>query len=622
VSEQTNSHNPWRTASWRLAQACTVLVLFMIAVGAIVTTIRAGDTNPEWSLRFWEWVQTWWATEGGQAYEDGHRIIGTVIGFLGIALAFTMFKSERGWRRWLGVIALLLIISQGILGGIRVLVVSDPDVRDTVLTVTGGGYDVELRRAVKAMIHGVTAQIIFAGLACIAVLTSPRWLATHTPQRTVQARTSRMLSLGLLVLLTVQLTLGTLVRQTGEHVMWHVAGAFVVTLAILWMIIRVFRYHDSFKLLRVFAGALGVLLVCQVFLGITPWMITAGQLESDDPFAPVSLLRSAHVTVGALLMAVTAVLSLWLHRLVAPSSPGAAQDESGTAGAFDRGADSKLRDYAQLTKIRLSGLVMVTVAAGFLIATPTDPNLSLMAAALIGVALVAAGVAALNQYIERDLDRRMERTRNRPLPSGRMHPTEALVFGLATILAGLVMLVVLVNWLSAALTALTAFLYVLVYTPLKTRSTLNTLVGAVTGALPPVIGWAAATGGIAVEAFVLFAILYVWQIPHFWAIARLYREDYSRGGMRMLGVSDQHGGLIAGQIVLWCLALLVTSLLPMMVGMAGPTYVVVALLLGLGFLGTGLLNAIQRTRTSARGVFFASLIYLPLLLVVMLFDLT
>jgi heme a synthase len=310
----------WQKASWRLAQVTTALILFMIAVGAMVTTIRAGDTNPEWSLRFWEWVKTWWASEGGQAYEDGHRIIGTVIGFLGIALAVTMFKGERGWRRWLGVVALLLIASQGVLGGIRVLVVSDPDVRDTVLNITGGGYDVELRRAVKAMVHGVTAQVIFAGLACIAVLTSPRWRnPSLMTLRSSAASGTRRLSLAVLVLLVIQLTLGTLVRQFSDHVMLHVAGAFVVTLAILWLIVRTFRHHDESPTLGLYAGALGVLLVCQVFLGITPWMLTGGELESEDPFALVSLLRSAHVTVGALLMAVAAVLALWLHRIARPA---------------------------------------------------------------------------------------------------------------------------------------------------------------------------------------------------------------------------------------------------------------------------------------------------------------
>jgi heme o synthase len=281
----------------------------------------------------------------------------------------------------------------------------------------------------------------------------------------------------------------------------------------------------------------------------------------------------------------------------------------------------RLRDYSQLTKFRLSSLVMVTVAAGYVIADPQITDLPHFIITLAGVALVAAGVAALNQYIERELDRRMERTRDRPLAAGRMTPAEALVFGGLSILAGLLMLLIWVNVLSMLLTALTAVLYVAVYTPLKTRTTLNTLVGAVTGAIPPVIGWAAATGEVGLPAFVLFAILYVWQIPHFWAIARLYREDYERGGMRMLGIADAAGRLIAGQIVLWCLVLIAISLLPVVVGMTGSFYAFTALALGAMFLLTGLINAKLRTRESARLVFFASLVYLPVLLGGLILDL-
>jgi heme o synthase len=281
----------------------------------------------------------------------------------------------------------------------------------------------------------------------------------------------------------------------------------------------------------------------------------------------------------------------------------------------------RLHDYSQLTKFRLSSLVMVTVAAGYVIAEPRLTDLTHFAVTLVAVALVAAGVAALNQFIERELDRRMERTRDRPLAAGRMQPREALVFGGASILAGLLVLLIWINALSMLLTALTAVLYVAVYTPLKTRTTLNTLVGAITGAIPPVIGWAAATGEVGLPAFVLFAILYVWQIPHFWAIARLYREDYQRGGMRMLGVGDHEGRLIAGQIILWCLVLLAISLLPVVVGMASTFYAITALALGVMFLLAGFINARLRTRESARLVFFASLVYLPVLLGGLILDL-
>lgn len=600
--------NNWQRAAHRLAQLCVALVLFMIIVGAMVTTIRAGDTNPGWSWRFWEWIATWWGSDGGRAYEDGHRVIGTVIGFVGIALAFTMWKGEKGSRRWLGLVALALIAGQGVLGGLRVLVVSDSDVRETVLAVTGGGYDVELRRAVKAMIHGVIAQVIFASLACIAVVSSPRWIAAWSVQRSALSPATRRISLIVIVLLVVQLALGTIVRQTGEHVLIHVLGAFVVTLCVLWLLMRVFRYHSQFAPLRGMGALLGVLLVIQVFLGIAPWIMTAGVFDATEPFEPVSLMRSAHVTTGALVLAVATVMALWISRLLKPGEGG------------DDPFTRRMNDYWILTKARLSGLVMVTVAAGYLLAKKEVPELGEMAVAMLGVAMVAGGVAALNQYIERDRDALMDRTRDRPLPSGRMAPREALAFGLLTMFGGTALLLFAVNWLAALLTFATAIIYVCIYTPLKTRTTLNTLIGAIPGALPPLAGWAAATGELPLHAFVLFAILYVWQLPHFWAIARLYREDYERGGMKMLSVADRDGRFLAGQIALWCVVLTLVSLLPVLIGMAGAMYAIGAVVLGLGFFGVALYNAAGHTPTRTRAVFYASLIYLPLLLGFLIAD--
>jgi protoheme IX farnesyltransferase len=609
----------WQRWAHRLAVLCALLLLFMIVVGGMVTTTRAGDTNPGWSLRFWEWYTTWWQSEGGRAWEDGHRVIGTIIGFVGIGLAVAMWKGAAGKpRRWLGVIALALICVQGVIGGLRVLVVSDDNVRETVLAYTGGGYDVELRRAIKAMIHGVIGQVLLALTACIVVITSLRWANPWQAQKSREAAGSRALSLTLVLITTGQLALGTLVRQTGEHVMWHVGGAFIVTLAVTAMLMRVFRYHGQLAPLRRVATAVAFLLIVQVFLGLVPWMLTQGNLVSDNPAELVAILRTAHVTVGSILLSLLAVQALWLHRLAVPGT-----DERSaftTAGELEHSFHSRLHDYALLTKIRLSGLVMVTVAAGYFIASPGMPNLAELAATMIGVSLVAAGTSALNQYLERERDGRMDRTRNRPLPSGRMSPREAMAFGLTTIFGGLLIVLAGVNLLAAVLTAATSAIYVLIYTPLKTRTTANTLVGAIPGALPPMIGWAAATGSINLHAFVLFAILYVWQLPHFWSIAWLYRDDYKRGGMRMLSCDDVDGGMLARQIVLWCVALLVTSFLPVLVGMAGTTYAIGAITLGIGFLGAGLLNNLKRTRETTRGVFWASLLYLPLLLGVLLID--
>ena len=591
----------------------------MIAVGAMVTTTRAGDTNPGWSWRFWEWFTSWWQAQGGRAWEDGHRVIGTVIGFCGIALAVTLWKAEKGKpRRWLGVIALVLICLQGLLGGLRVLVVSDEQVRDTVLAYTGGGYDVELRRAVKAMFHGVIAQVILSFLACVVVVTSARWATPWKAQKSPEAGLSRWMSLMLVPVAIFQLALGTLVRQTGHHVMWHVGGAFIVSTGVILMLMRVFRFHATQAPLRRVATLIAFLLITQVFLGIVPWMLTQGNLISSDPSSLIAVLRTAHVTVGATLLMLISVQALWLHRLALPSDG----DRSAvtTAGEFEHGLRTRLHDYTVLSKARLSGLVMVTVAAGYFIGSPGMPNLVVLAATMIGVSLVAAGTSAFNQYIERDKDARMDRTRNRPLPSGRMSPPHAFGFAVITTIVGLLIVLLGVNLLAAVLTAVTSAIYVLIYTPLKTRTTLNTLVGAIPGALPPMIGWVAATGGINLHAFVLFAILFVWQLPHFWSIAWIYREDYKRGGMRMLSVEDPDGSMLARQIVLWCVALMVTSFLPVLVGMAGRTYAIGAIALGFGFLAAGIVNHVKQTRESTRGVFFASLLYLPLLLGVLLID--
>ncbi len=611
MKQATNQPRPIQRAAWRLAQLCTALVLIMIAVGAMVTTIRAGDTNPGWSLKFWEWIATWWSSDGGRAYEDGHRVIGTVVGFAGIALAVVMWKGERGGRRWLGVLALSLIALQGVLGGLRVLVVSDADVRDTVLTVTGGGYDVELRRAVKAMIHGVTAQVIFAALACIAAVTSPRWFAPWVAQQTPLAAGTRRLAMLTVGLVIIQLALGTVVRQTGEHVLIHVAGACTVTLVTLWTLLRMFRHHGQFSPLRRVGGWLGALLVVQVFLGVTPWMLTGGEFSSIDAADPVSLMRSAHVTVGALILALASLLALWSRRLVQPT-------ESQAACAYPLRAH--LHDYYLLTKARLTALVMLTVAAGYVLAARDGLDWTALGVAMLGVAMVAAGVAALNQYIERDLDRLMARTRNRPLPSGRMQPGEALAFGVLAVVGGTALLLACVNWVAAGLTLLTAITYVCIYTPMKTRTTLNTLVGAISGALPPMAGWAAASGTIGLEAFVLFAILYVWQLPHFWAIARIYRHDYEQGGMKMLSVVDRDGVFLARHIAIWCVVLTLVSVLPTLIGWAGMVYALSAIVLGLAFFSVAAVNAVRRTRETTRGVFYASLIYLPLLLAMLIID--
>jgi protoheme IX farnesyltransferase len=277
-------------------------------------------------------------------------------------------------------------------------------------------------------------------------------------------------------------------------------------------------------------------------------------------------------------------------------------------------------DFVALTKPRVVLMVLVTTLMGYDVALTGPADYLRMIHLLIGSLLAAGGTLALNQYRERDLDARMDRTRARPLPAGRLQPLEAWLFGVALTLVGTAYLAALVNPLVALVTLATTILYLFAYTPLKRRTPLCTLVGAVAGALPPVAGWAAARGDVAPGAWVLFAILFLWQLPHTLAIARLYRDDYARAGVRVLPVVDPDGASTERPVVLACVALVSVSLLPAVAGWTGPIYLAGALVLGLAFSAVGVQQALVPSPRAARHVLLASLIYLPLLLGLMAFD--
>jgi len=271
-------------------------------------------------------------------------------------------------------------------------------------------------------------------------------------------------------------------------------------------------------------------------------------------------------------------------------------------------------DFLTLTKPRLNLLVLFTTLAGVYIATPHGVDLVVLAHTLVGTALVAGGAAALNQAWERDTDSQMHRTRTRPLPGGRLQMGESVLFGVALSAVGLVELAFAVNAAATITAALTLLSYVVLYTPLKKRTSLSTIVGAIPGALPPVIGWAAATGTVTGPALVLFGIMFMWQVPHFLAIAWLYREDYARAGLPLLPVIQPDGRSTGRQALLYTVALVLISLLPAVTGLAGLAFVVVALVLGVGLIAQSAIFAQDLSRTSARRLFFATIIYLPVLL--------
>lgn len=293
-----------------------------------------------------------------------------------------------------------------------------------------------------------------------------------------------------------------------------------------------------------------------------------------------------------------------------------------TALATERVAARRL-DAAvllELTKPRLAAMVLVTTAAGFYLAAPGVVDHWLLAATLLGTGLAGAGSLVLNQYIERDEDARMERTASRPIPSGRIDAQDALVYGALLTGLGLAVLALGVNLLAGAVTAVTVVLYVAVYTPMKRWTPLCAIVGAVPGALPPVTGWTAASGAIEPGACAVFAIMFLWQLPHSLAIARLYEEDYARAGFKLLPVVDRTGSSTERQILVHSAALLVVGLVPTVLGVTGAVYFAVALVLGAILLAFSADAALRPSKDAVRRLLFATLVYLPVLLGAMALD--
>ena len=288
-----------------------------------------------------------------------------------------------------------------------------------------------------------------------------------------------------------------------------------------------------------------------------------------------------------------------------------------------------MRDYIDLTKPRITWLILMSTGIGYFFGRAATAGwagflehvgLLRLFHTILGTGLIASGTAALNQWIEREADSRMRRTANRPLPSGRLAAGPALAFGVALSVGGFADLWLGVNPLAAWIGAFTLASYLFFYTPLKQRTWWSTTIGAVPGAMPPVIGYAAAAGRLTPDSWALFAILFLWQFPHFYSIAWMYKEDYARAGIRMLPVVEPDGRSTARQIVLFGMALIPVSLVPAVLGMSGRIYLAGALLLGIWFLRSGVRVARERTVERARGVLLTSVVYLPFLYGLMLLD--
>lgn len=546
--------------------ACATFCLLI--AGGLVTSTDSGLAVPDWPLSYGTWNPP---MVGGILFEHGHRMIAGAVGLLILGLAVWTGRAEpRRWVRRLGYAALGAVIVQALLGGATVLLLLPPQI---------------------SISHAMLGQGTFCLTVALAWALGGRW------PRDPGTSTTRFQSaaLGTAVLAALQLFLGAVIRHTGHAVHPHMAVAAALVIAAAVTARQAWMVRGTLPAAWRFSARLLALLAVQVGLGL--WVFFH---RGSVPF------RTAHVVCGALALA-QAVMLAWLAL-------------RSSASDARRPSLFTWNDLMQLTKARLSMLVLMSTAVGYWLGMPDEVSWPHLLWACAGTWLVVAGANALNQWLERDADARMDRTKSRPVAAGRMAPRDAFAAGAVMSAAGAGVLAALVNPLSAWLAAASWASYVLVYTPLKRITPLSTLVGAIPGALPPVIGWAAASGSLDHGAWALFGIIFLWQLPHFLAIAILYRDDYARGGFPMLPVIEANGLITARQILFYGAALLPISLLPAVVGVSGRSYFYGALVLSAAFLAVAARAAWLRSPRSARQLFHASIVYLPVLLGLLAID--
>ena len=561
-----------RVALHRFSVLTTIVTFLLLIAGSLVTSNDAGLAVPDWPLSYGTWFPP---MVGGIVYEHGHRVIAGLVGLMILMLTVWLWRSEpRRWVRRLGYAALAAVMAQALLGGLTVLLLLPPQI---------------------SIAHACLGQIVFCLMSSLALATAPHW-SRQVAQREPMPRGIQWLGTGLAGLAAIQVLLGAIIRHREHAVVPHMVGAMACVAATGWFVGCFAPHRRSLPWVWAHALRLLALLGLQIGIGVSVYLHRSHVL-----------LRTGHVAIGTLVLAQAVVLAWELLRWTEPL-------------VLSRAWGQRLRDYVELTKPRLSTLVLVTTGVGFWLGMQTASQAWQLPATLLGTALVVAGANALNEWMERVPDGLMQRTKHRPLPAGRLSPRAAYRFGLLLSAVGLTLLTALAHPLSAAIAALSWMSYVLVYTPLKRRTVLCTLVGAIPGALPVMIGWTAARGTLDIEAWALFGIVFLWQLPHFLALAILYREDYARAGFRLLPLIDPNSAMTARQVLGYGLALLPVSLFPAFLGLTGVSYVYGALGLGLVFLAIAARAAWQRSPQSARSLFRASLAYLPMLLVLLAWD--
>lgn len=614
--------------------------LCLIFLGGQVKSHEAGLAVPDWPLTYGENPITYsydkWV--GNIFHEHFHRLWAGSVATLTLVFAVLLqFLAPKPWLKRAGWLAVLAVLLQATLGGLTVLF------KLPVLVSSS---------------HALLAQTFFIITVILSYGLWKSWLASEPAAPRGDRRTSLFRAALILIgLIYVQLFLGALMRHTesglaipdfplnGGQILprfdaammawindWrfentdalglelpeatvgqvvihflHRLGAGIVTAAVIALTILSYRRRAQFPSLFRTAGYLWIGVLTQITLGaFTIWT------------AKSPLITSFHVVTGAALLGLSVVYAVRAHSCwEAIPTPEAIPAKPRVAPGTNR---STFAAYRELTKPRIVTMVLITTMLGFAMGRGGLLPLSLLFWTLFGTGLTAAGASALNQYFERDADALMNRTRNRPLPLGQVRPLPALLFGLLLTVTGGGVLWGTVNALSAAVALTSAVLYVGVYTPLKRYSWLNTTIGAIPGALPPMIGWAAVTGQLNLGAWVLFFILFLWQHPHFYSIAWMFRDDYQRGGFKMLPVVKPDGQSTLRQSLGAAILLVPVSLLPTFVRIVGWPYFAGALVCGLWFLYVCVRWRVSESNQDARSVLRASVIYLPLLLLLIFAD--
>jgi len=608
------------------ARVVAVAVFVLLVAGALVTSTESGLAVPDWPLAYGKLMPP---MVGGILYEHGHRMVAALVSFfVGLQAGVLLWGERRRPVRRLGLFAFGAILAQALLGGLTVLLLLPPAVSSA---------------------HAGLAQIVFALTASIALVTSRAWTSGDF-ERGVGAGDAHDLSRALLWTAVaagavyVQILLGAVMRHTGAGLaipdfplafgkllpasgefarpgvpihFAHRVGAAVASGLVILAIRASLRLRARVPAAGTLAELWAAALALQVTLGtFSIWTKKA---------VPVT---AAHLAVGALVWVLGVLLALTLGRAraaarTAVAAAGESRAASPAPGTPHPAFRTRVFDYVALTKPRITVFVVLTAFVGFAAGTSgrlSAMDLVLLANTLAGTALVASGTSAFNQLSEIDLDARMRRTADRPLPGGRVSPFGAFLFATSLSVAGIAELAFFVNGITAVLAAATLVSYVCLYTPMKTVSPLSTIVGAVPGALPPLGGFTAVQGSIGAPGLVLFVLLFLWQLPHFFAIGWRHRADYGAAGVRILPTIDPTGRRTSRHALGWCLALLPASLLPSVFGMAGRVYAVGALALTLLFLAASFRFARETTDERALGLFLASIGWLPAVLLLLVLD--